>query len=132
MKSTLRIEYDFDTKQPVLRIVQDKNSDDLRDSMLKAFIEEASFENSRLYVTYPEYHGRIDNHVVEIRCERNPEEVRKGYMIPDNSTAFREFLNDRSVEFVKQDSFTEIIGDHEMFKLGMAWQQYRDERMPQK
>lgn len=75
MQSKIRIEYDFDTKEPVLRITHAPESDDLRDTMLKAFIQKASWENSRLYVTFPEYSGRLDNSVVEIRCEQNIPEV---------------------------------------------------------
>jgi len=72
MQSKIRIEFDFDTNQPVLRITHAKESDDLRDTMLKAFIEKASFENSTMYVTYPQYSDiPTDNSIVEIRCEVN-------------------------------------------------------------
>lgn len=73
MNSKIRIEFDFETNQPVLRINQGVPSDDLRDSMLKAFVEKASHPNSVLYLTYPEYKGRTDNGLVEIRCEIGPE-----------------------------------------------------------
>lgn len=73
MQSKIRIEFDFDTNQPVLRITHAKDSDDLRDTMLKSFLEKASFKNSTMYITYPEYHGRADNSIVEIRCEVNTE-----------------------------------------------------------
>ncbi len=72
MQSKIRIEYDFDTKQPVLRIHQAEDSDDLRDQMLKSFLQKAGWENSRLYITYPEYTGRNNNNVIEIRCEEFP------------------------------------------------------------
>lgn len=128
MKSTIRIEYDFDTKQPVLRIVQDKTSDDLRDQMLKSFIQEASFENSRLYVTYPEYLGRKDNHIVEIRCERNP--PKKGYLVLDSSKAFRDFLADRSIQWKANEEYTEIFDEQDIFQLGIEWEKYKEENRP--
>lgn len=72
MQSKIRIEYDFDTKEPVLRFTQKFESDDLRDTMLKAFIEKATNTNSTLYFTFPEFSDRRDNSVVDLRCEINP------------------------------------------------------------
>lgn len=40
MKSTIRIEIDFDTKEPIIEIVCDTTSDDLRDKMLHHFLQE--------------------------------------------------------------------------------------------
>ena len=50
MKSKIRIEFDFDTKEPVLQITTDCESDDLRDKMLKSFLEAAS--HGTLDLTY--------------------------------------------------------------------------------
>lgn len=62
MKSTIRVEMDFDTMQPVLRINHDKESDDLRDQTLKYFIEKASSSSATLQLSWR------DPSTVDIRC----------------------------------------------------------------
>lgn len=131
MKSTIRIEYDFDTKQPVLRIVHDKQSDDLRDTMLKAFIEEASFQNSTMFITYPEYTGRMNNHIIEIRCERNMQEevpAQKARMVHDNSDGFRKYLTDHFIDFAPNEHFTAILDNKiDLYLLGRNVEKYKQE-----
>lgn len=69
MKGKILVEMDFDTMQPVLRIKQDLQSEDLADKTLKHFIEKAS-NGGTLFITYPSHPGMSDNSVVEIRCEK--------------------------------------------------------------
>lgn len=65
MQSKIRIEFDFATSQPVLRFTLASESDDLRDQMLKAFIEKATIEKSTMYFTFP----AGDNNILDLRCE---------------------------------------------------------------
>lgn len=69
MQSKIRIEFDFDINQPVLRITLAKDSDDLRDTMLKSFIQKATLGDSMLYFQYPG--NNTDNSVLDLRCELN-------------------------------------------------------------
>lgn len=105
MQSKIRIEYDFETKQPVLRITQSENSDDLRDQMLKAFIQKAGWENSKVYLHYPEYTGRSDNNIIEFRCEEVSvqenfyraknlvqNQINNGFLNADQSSKIDEFF----------------------------------------
>lgn len=39
MKSSIRIDIDFETNEPVIEIICDKSSNDLRDKMLSRFLE---------------------------------------------------------------------------------------------
>lgn len=79
MKSTIRIEFDFNTNQPVLRIKSDFESDDLRDQMLKNFLEKSQLEGAVMYISYP----YVDNSITDIRCETNAIESRKELSIID-------------------------------------------------
>lgn len=73
MQSKIRIEFDFETKEPILEIALDKNSSDLRDKMLHNFAQKASCGGSRLYMTY-RYINNDTASIVQIRCSE-----------PDNS-----------------------------------------------
>lgn len=56
MKSKIRVEFDFDNKEPYLQLyIEDTTDDqpDMRDQMLKAFIEMAG--DKGLKITYPEH-----------------------------------------------------------------------------
>lgn len=77
MKSSVRIEFDFETNQPVLRIRAEENSDDMRDKMLKAFIEKASSNSSRLYIIYPDLYPIKGCSIIDIRCEENESKQAK-------------------------------------------------------
>jgi hypothetical protein len=67
MKSKIRVEFDFDKKEPYLQLYleEDNQSEipDLRDSMLKAFVQTAS--NSGITIKYPE--TNVDNCCPQIR-----------------------------------------------------------------
>lgn len=54
MKSTIKIEFDFDKKEPYIHVVL-KHSDDLRDQMLKSFLEKFSQGNNLMRVHFGEY-----------------------------------------------------------------------------
>lgn len=93
MKSKIRIEYDFEKKEPYLEIrmpahtkpgINDRpdsgitpdESPDLRDSMLKNFIQEYDLYCKQLVLRYPE--NNTDNSVVRIYLEEKieaPEDV---------------------------------------------------------
>jgi len=69
MKSTLRVEFDFDKKSPVIRVRQAKNSDDIRDQMLQSFVETALFHEHRIV---PVFHNNETADAVtwELRVEQ--------------------------------------------------------------
>jgi hypothetical protein len=66
MKSKIRVEYDFDKKEPYIQFYLEKEAEcepDMRDSMLKAFVQSAS--NNPIIVTYPP--SNQDNSVPQLR-----------------------------------------------------------------
>jgi len=71
MDSKIRVEYDFDTKEPYLQITLGQ-SEDLRDQMLKHFVQSISLGSSYLGVIYPP--NNKDNSVVQIRMFPNTTE----------------------------------------------------------
>lgn len=88
MKSKIRIEYDFEKKEPYLEIrmpahaktgINDRpdsgitpdESPDLRDSMLKNFIQEYDLYGKQLVLQYPE--NNTDNSVVRIYLQETNE-----------------------------------------------------------
>lgn len=118
MQSKIRIEFDFETNQPVLRITHAKDSDDLRDTMLKAFIQKSSFENSTMYVTYPQYSDiPPDNSIVEIRCELNPPSAMKYIPVLNNSDQFIAFLKASGVEFIPNGHYTNIAESEDIYQI---------------
>ena len=73
MKSKIRVEYDFDKKEPYLQFyIVDTNEPgtelDMRDSMLKAFIQDASNKDFHLNVEYPS--TNVDNCCPQIRVNK--------------------------------------------------------------
>ena len=82
MKSKIRVEYDFDKKEPYLQFyVVDTNTPgtelDMRDTMLKHLVQTASGDGGYMYATYPE--NNQDNSVMQVRVGKNPphEEIEK-------------------------------------------------------
>lgn len=68
MKSKIRVEYDFDKKEPYIQFYLEKETEeapDLRDEMLKALIQEASY--NPIWVQYPPHN--TDNSVPQIRVQ---------------------------------------------------------------
>ncbi len=66
MKSKIRVEYDFDKREPYLQLYIESSwhgESDMRDQMLKSFIEEANYKG--VYIMYPE--NNQDNSVPQIR-----------------------------------------------------------------
>lgn len=68
MKSKIRVEYDFDKKEPYIQFYLEKDVEgepDLRDGMLKSLIESAS--HNPIWIWYPPHNG--DNSVPQIRLQ---------------------------------------------------------------
>ena len=56
MKSRITIEVDFENNnQPMIRVIQDRSSDDVRDKLLKDFAEKLGYASSWLKVKFPAY-----------------------------------------------------------------------------
>jgi len=109
MKSKIRIEYDFDKKEPYLEIrlpaypklaIADKpdsgilpdESPDLRDSMLKNFIQEIDSRLNDLVLQYPE--KNTDNSVARIYLQKKIFDIQTPYifLLPDG-TAIHGYIN---------------------------------------
>lgn len=132
MQSKIRIEFDFETSQPVLRITHAKESDDLRDTMLKAFIEKASFESSTMYVTYPQYSDvPPDNSIVEIRCEIKEVKDMNYVSVLNNSDQFIAFLKASGVEFKPNGHYTDIASTEDIYQLAFDFGKLYQKANPQ-
>lgn len=70
MKSKIRVEYDFENKEPYIQMYVDgfngNETEDLRDSMLKAFIEQAN--SNGVDLVYPK--NNTDNSVIQFRIKQ--------------------------------------------------------------
>lgn len=67
MKSKIRVEYDFDKKEPYIQFYLEKCDEepDMRDNMLKTLIQSAN--HNPVCVTYPIHNG--DNSTPQIRLQ---------------------------------------------------------------
>jgi len=82
MEGKLKIQYDFDLKEPFIEIKlckpsQRANQDediDLRDSFLKHFVQEVTTMNRPLFMVYPS--GNTDNSVVKIMLGSDPTDLQ--------------------------------------------------------
>jgi len=56
MTSRITIEVDFENNnQPMIRVIQDRSSDDVRDKLLKYFAEKLGYASTWLKVKFPQY-----------------------------------------------------------------------------
>jgi hypothetical protein len=65
MESKIRVEFDFDTNEPIIEITKSSNKDDMRDQMLSAFIEKANANDKGIILSYPSFNP--DNRKVQLR-----------------------------------------------------------------
>lgn len=73
MKSTIKIEFDFETKEPYIDIVM-QDSDDLRDKMLKSFFQ----QNQGAEVLRIKYHYKNENDPLNrIECVKILNDIKK-------------------------------------------------------
>ena len=52
MKSQIRVDFDFDTNQPVIRLKLDRESEELADKTLRHFIEMASGSDAIISLSF--------------------------------------------------------------------------------
>lgn len=96
MKSKIRVEYDFDKKEPYIQFYLEKDSEgepDLRDGMLKSLIQSASF--NPIWIWYPPHNS--DNSVPQIRLQ--------------DPHAFVTFMEDWCLTKFNQDNSPKAEGD---------------------
>lgn len=123
MKSKIRIEYDFDKKEPYLEIrmpaypklaIADKpdsgilpdDQPDLRDSMLKSFIQELGLGGKQLVLQYPS--NNTDNSVARIYLYDKSFDTESPYLflLPDG-TVMPAYINALNAEkgFISLSTF---------------------------
>lgn len=95
MKSTLRIEFDYDNNEPFIEIKSDNSSDDMRDKMLRYFLQscQQSTELKLLYTKNGNLHE--GDHVNTVR------------IFPSNTIAFEKMRNEifpQKAEYVQTGS----------------------------
>lgn len=59
MKSTIRIDIDFETNEPIIEIVCDRSSNDLRDKMLSQFLQSFGGDSSWAKFNYDRFHDQV-------------------------------------------------------------------------
>lgn len=69
MNSKIRVELDFDTKEPYLQIFHEMTNGDLADKTLKHFIELASDRGMKVWYNY------ADNGTPQIRLSEEPIDI---------------------------------------------------------
>lgn len=77
MKSRITIEVDFDNGQPYIKVVNDNNSDDVRDKLITFFRQRFGYSSSWCKVVYPMFSeaGPIQFHLQPIRPDQLAEEA---------------------------------------------------------
>lgn len=132
MKSTIRVDFDFDTNETFIQLnvasvavdiddfrkkgiqVVNEGNLDLADKHLKSFIEQAN--NRGIELSYP--NGNNDNSTPQIRLSKEKE---VGYNVQENSDAFIKFLRDKNISYKANGGWTTVTSEYSAFKLGLEW-----------
>lgn len=111
MKSTIRLEYNFDTKEPHIKIQIDPSSDDLRDQMLQAFIQENS--QHTLQILYDK-NGQDNNTCYIARAfVIKGESLKSDNTVPDFIYKDALELIDRFYSFISAKGMSNVDGRRE-------------------
>lgn len=114
MNSKIRVSYDYDKKEPYIKLQLAKDSDELADGHLKHLIEQIN--NHGLRLQYPEKNG--DNLNPEIRIGRR-------YIVPRNGEEIVNFLNEMGVKHTQHSDYIEIDREVDLFNLGFEYAKYK-------
>ncbi len=144
MQSRISVEVDFQNNNlPIIQILR-KDSNDVRDKLVSAFLQSLQHTSRWCKITYV---GGLDSNQIEvgdqwkispITPQELPEEMRlmqvafphKPYEveIQDNSDGFRAFLDHEKIEYRSNGHFTTIINPVvDLFDLGRKFQLYKDD-----
>jgi hypothetical protein len=69
MKGRITIEVDFDTRKPFIKIINPKDSDDMRDKMISDFRHQLGGQSSWCKITFPFF---SDDRTIEMRIDPIP------------------------------------------------------------
>lgn len=142
MNSRISIEVNFENKNlPVIQVIT-RASDDVRDQLLRSFIQ--SLQHTSRWCTI-KYIGEANEdgqrwYISPVLVDEIPQEISLmkavlpnntvDYSIADNSTGFREFLKKEGVSFESNELFTSILRKEEypyqvdIFQLGRKYEKY--------
>lgn len=127
MKSTIRVDLDFDKNEPFIQITLASTEThhmidvdtklDLADKALKSFVEQANIRG--IEIIYPE--GRNNNSSPQIRV--------KGYdKLWENSEELKQFLEDYKAEFEVVDQSFVLKGKYDLFIMGKDYGRWQLEK----
>jgi len=74
MKSKITIEVNFDDGQPYIRVIEDRESDDVRDKLIKFFRQRLGSTSSWCSVKFPQYNENVWE-IHPIRPDMLPEQA---------------------------------------------------------
>jgi len=130
MKSKIRVEYDFDKKEPYLQLFLEVPEEDLADRTLKHFIEEGS--KNGFEVIHPK--NNENNNVPQIRVIMpSPQDQECPSITVQNvSPLFIRFLTEKNITFEQYPTFVTVsyFAELSLFEYGMMWGQYYSENSP--
>lgn len=98
MKSSIRIEFDFEKKEPVLQIKLDKSSDDLRDQMLSAFVEQINYSDKTIYGYYVPENDGANLHYYNITISENPPEFAVNQRVDHMRSWAQQFFQETEMD----------------------------------
>lgn len=117
MLSKIRVEYDFDKKEPFLQfylVEKSEEQPDLRDQMLKSFIQNVNVEG-RLEVFYP---------VVNANSCAPQFRITNNHYVSDTSEDFLNFLNKNDIPYIHEGTHITITKHVNLFNLGREFTNY--------
>lgn len=112
MNSKIRVQIDFDTKQPYIQIYHEFGPNyDLADETLKHFIERANQQG--IEIIYPDFNQGNECPQIRLRPE--------GVKLWNNSPEFREWLISKGYEFEYIGQEVIVSRDTDTFLLGCEY-----------
>lgn len=130
MKSTIRIKQDWEKNEPYIQLKLDTANPneevDLADSALIHFVQRAN--NLGLELVYQ--NSNEDNRSPQIRLKEQVPLALEGVNIGMNSIEFRNWLSKEDLSWNANGSFTFVLGDIDVFDLGVKWGIYYNNNAP--
>lgn len=114
MNSKIRVSYDYGKKEPYIKFVLDKKSDDLADGHLQHLIERINSDGLRLQ--YPE---TSDNQNPEIR-------IGCRYMVSFGGHEILQYLLENEIPHTQHSDYIEINRHVDLFNLGVNFAEWKN------
>lgn len=137
MKSTIRIEVNFDNGQPFIRVNENTETDDVRDRLISFFRQRLGGESSWCKVEFPFSDTNSIWHIRPVTPEQLATEEfeiatriadTRGFPVMDNSLGFIQFLKDNNIKYFPNGHSTSVlIHWTQLFDLGVRFAAYKAE-----